>query len=224
VDRLKAELREAKAATESTVRAAHTQSKIVESLASDCDGLHAEVDRLRAQIAEYKAAGERAIELSRERGKRHDELQAELQAARARIRDLEARPVGGAAEMREASGIHLRKRANESRDEASRQALGGNDLAERVHQAVADALYAAAVDVETLPLPPSPQPAPEPVADAVPEGHRRVWIRVSGDSEWVLSATVWKTPPERLDSTVAIVVVDIPIAPTVRGAVVGGGR
>ncbi len=69
---------------------------------------------------------------------------------------------------------------------------------------------------------PTPSPSTEP--DAVPEGHRRVWIRIAGWPDEGGVASLWEREPEQRTSTLAIVVVDLPIAPTVRGAVVGGGR
>jgi hypothetical protein len=160
----------------------------------------AEVDRLRARIRELEA----------DRAARDSELRdayADIQRRAERIHQLEAqleaRPVGGAEAMREAAYTHFR------------------NLAQATPGTVGWVFAQAADEARALPLP-TPSPSTEP--DAVPEGHRRVWIRIAGWPDEGGVASLWEREPEQRTSTLAIVVVDLPIAPTVRGAVVGGGQ
>ena len=179
-----------------------TLTTAARAVAEMAQAFTAEVDRLRAQLrnAEADSMGR----LARARA-----AEEEIERLTARIRDLEARPVGGAAEMREAAARVAIARAKDERAGAA-----GGDFDERTWLA----LHELAREIRALSLP-TPSPSTEP--DAVPEGHQRLWIRVSV-SEGVRVASVWDVEPARIASTVAIVVVDLPIAPTVRGAVVGG--
>jgi polyhydroxyalkanoate synthesis regulator phasin len=193
VDRLKAELRSAYDERD----AARLYRPDRDYHMKRANEAEAEAETLRARIRDLEA---RCTTKEAELADAYRDIQSRIE----HIRDLEARPVGGAAEMREAAAKLVDDRAKTLYK----------------HTGLLAELLRLSDKIRALPLP-APSPSTEP--DAVPEGHRRVWVRIGGSTDGG-TASVWDREPEPLYATVAIVVVDLPIATTVRGTVVGGAR
>jgi hypothetical protein len=108
----------------------------------------AEVDRLREKLRAAEADAALRFSEAQTAG-------LDIERLTARIRDLEARPVGGAAEMREAAARLVEERARYMRGAAG-----------AYHEAAIRELAVMANEIRALPLP-TPSPSTEP--DAVPE-------------------------------------------------------